>query len=102
MPYKSLSEHIKSQNDKKLKEEKISQAVDTYRVEQAKSESQKGAHTIAKEYGVEKAYKTIINRYNNGWSIRKAHEEQQKLTASEEAVLVDFLMQSADHGFPQS
>jgi hypothetical protein len=29
-------------------------------------------HTIAKEYGVEKAYKTIINRYNDGWSIQEA------------------------------
>ena len=65
MPYEALSEHVKSQNDKKLKEEKILQAVEAYRVKQAKSEPQKGAHTIAKEYGVEKAYKTIINRYND-------------------------------------
>jgi hypothetical protein len=102
MPYKALSERVKSQNDSKLKEERISRAVEAYRVEQAKPEPRKGARTIAKEYGVEKAYRTIINRYNDGRSIREAHEEQQKLTASEEAVLVDFLMQSADHGFPQS
>jgi hypothetical protein len=31
-----------------------------------------------------------------------AHEQQQRLTAPEEAVLVDFLTQSADRGFPQS
>ena len=45
MPYKALSERIKSQNDSKLKEEKISQAIETYRVEQAKPELQKGMHT---------------------------------------------------------
>ena len=102
MPYKALSKRVKRQDDSKLKEEKILQAVEAYRVEQTKPEPRKGARTIAKEYGVEKAYKTIINRYNDRRSIREAHEEQQKLTASEEAVLVDFLMQSADCGFPQS
>ena len=81
MPYKALSERVKRQDDSKLKEEKILQAVEAYRVEQTKPEPQKGARTIAKEYGVEKAYKTIINRYNDGRSIREAHEEQQKLTA---------------------
>ena len=35
-------------------------------------------------------------------STMEAHEDQQKLTAAEEAVLVDFLMQSTDCGFPQS
>ena len=60
--------------------------------EENKPEPRKGARTIAKEHGIEKAYKTIINRYNDGRSMREAHEEQQKLTASEEAVLVDFLM----------
>ena len=57
---------------------------------------------IAKEHGIEKSYKTIINRYNDGRSTQEAHEDQQKLTAAEEAVLVDFLEQSADRRFPQS
>ena len=69
MPYKALSKHVKRQDDSKLKEEKILQAVEAYRVEQTKLEPQKGVCTIAKEYGIEKAYKTIINRYNDGWSI---------------------------------
>ena len=69
MPYKALSKHVKRQDDSKLKEEKILQAVEAYRVEQTKPEPQKGVCTIAKEYGIEKAYKTIINRYNDGWSI---------------------------------
>ena len=102
MPYKALSECVKCQKRSKLKEEKISQAVEAYRAEQAKPKPQKGVCTIAKAHGIENSYKTIINRYNNGRSIQEAHEEQQKLTAAEEAILVDFLMQSADHGFPQS
>jgi hypothetical protein len=65
MPYKAISKRVKSQNDNKLKEEKIKQAVEAHTVEQAKPEPQKGARAIAKEYGVEKAYKTIINRYND-------------------------------------
>ena len=62
----------------------------------------KGVHTIAKEHGIENHYKTILNRYNNMCSTTEAHEDQHKLTAAGEAVLVDFLEQCADHGFPQS
>lgn len=75
-------------------------AVDAYKAEQAKPCPQKGVRAIAKEHGIEKCYKTIINRYNNMRSTAEAHEDQQNLTAAEEAVLVDFLMQSADRGFP--
>lgn len=77
-------------------------AVDAYKAEQAKPRPHKGVRAIAKKHGIEKCYKTIINRYNNMWSTTEAHEDQQNLTAAEEAVLVDFLMQSADRGFPQS
>ena len=38
MPYKALSERVKCQKQSKLKEEKISQAVEAYRAEQAKPE----------------------------------------------------------------
>ena len=102
MPYKALSERVKSQKQSKLKEAQISRAVEDYRAEQSKPEPRKGVRVIAKEHGIEKLYKTIINRYNNGRSNQEAHEDQQKLTAAEEAVLVDFLEQSADRGFPQS
>jgi hypothetical protein len=102
MAKKALSERVKSQKQSKLKEKKILEAVEAYRAEQAKPGTQKGVRAIAKEHGIEKCYKTIINRYNNMRSTAEAHEDQQKLTAAEEAVLVDFLMQSADRGFPQS
>jgi hypothetical protein len=98
MANKALSEHVKSQKQSKLKEKMILGAVEAYRIEQAKLGTQKGVCTIAKEHGIEKCYKTIINRYNN----TEAHKDQQKLMAAEEAVLADFLMQSTDCGFPQS
>ena len=101
MPYKTLSEHVKNQKQSRLKEMQILQAVEDYRAELSKPDQQKGAHAIAKEHGMEKSYKTIINRYNNGRSVQKAHEDQQKLTVAEEAVLIDFFQQSADRGFPQ-
>src|SRR5882762_2717363 len=102
MARKALSERVKSQKQSTIKEEKILQAVEAYRAELAKSGRQKGVRTIAKEHGIENRYKTILNRYNNMRSTTEAHEDQQRLTAAEEAVLVDFLMQSVDRGFPQS
>jgi hypothetical protein len=102
MAKKALSERVKCQKQSKLKEKRILEAVEAYRAEQAKPGTRKRVCAIAKEHGIEKCYKTITNRYNNKRSTTEAHEDQQKLTAAEEAVLVDFLMQSADRGFPQS
>ena len=96
MPYEALSECVKCQKQSKLKEEKISQVVEAYRAEQAKPEPQKGVCAIAKAHGIENSYKTIINRYNNGRSIREAHKEQQKLTTFLspllQAPLIDLVM----------
>jgi hypothetical protein len=102
MPNKALSDRVKRQNKSQIKEEKMVEAVDAYRAEQAKPAPQKGAQTIAKEYGIENQWRTIVNRYEGGRSTQEAHEDQQKLTGAEEAVLVDFLNQSADRGFPQT
>ena len=49
----------------KKKEEKIQEAVDIYRYEQAKlPKLQKGVHVIASQFGIASQYKTIINCYN--------------------------------------
>ena len=58
--------------------------------------------TIAKEFGIESQWRTISNRYNGGQSIREGHKDLQKLTSPEETVLVNFLNESAAHGFPQT
>jgi len=65
MAKKPLSEHVKCQKQSRLQEIKIKQAVKAYRAELKKTGPQKGVHTSAKEHGIEKCYKTILNRYNN-------------------------------------
>ena len=103
MPSQALSDRVKAQNRSQLKEAKMREAVDAYRREQAvHPHLQKGARTIAKDLGIESQWRSIINRFNGGQSIQEAHEEQQKLTSPEEAVIVSFLQESADRGFPMS
>jgi hypothetical protein len=103
MPFKALSERVKAIKKAKLKDARMREAVDAYRHEQQKpAESRKGARTIAKEFGIENQWKTIVNRYNGGRSHKEAHEEKQKLTPAEEATLVGFIFESADWGFPQT
>ena len=101
MAKKALSERVKRQKQSHLKEEKLQKAIDVYREEQKLEPSQrKGARKIAKDFGVENRWQTIIYRYKGGRSTREVHEEQQKLTPAEEVVLVDFVKQSAECGFP--
>jgi hypothetical protein len=62
---------------------------------------QRGAQKIAEDFGIAKWWRTIINRYNGGQSMQEAHKAQQNLTPAEEGILIDFLNQSAEQGFPQ-
>jgi hypothetical protein len=64
--------------------------------------SRKGARTIAKEFGIENQWRTVINRYNGTQGVQEAHEKHQKLTPAEEATLVDFLEESGARRFPQT
>jgi hypothetical protein len=103
MAKKALSEHVKKSKQSQLKESKLQEAVDVYRREQSKpAHLQKGARTIAQEHGIPSQYKSITNRYNGGRSTAEAHKAQQKLKPSEELVLVNFLNESAERGFPQT
>jgi hypothetical protein len=103
MAYKALSERVKRQKQSRLKHAKMHDAVNAYRREQGKPiEERKGARKIAEEHGIKKQWRTIINQYNGGRSAQEAHEAQQKLTPSEEEVLVNFLNESANRGFPQT
>ena len=77
--------------------------VHAYQLEQDKAENlRRGARIIAKEFGIENQWRTIINRHNGGRSIQEGHEDLQKLTPAEETVLVNFLNKSAARGFPQT
>jgi hypothetical protein len=64
--------------------------------------SRKGACIIAQEFGIEKRWRTILNRANGGQSVQEAHESHQKLTPVEEITLANFLEESAIRGFPQT
>ncbi|GBE85902.1 DDE-domain-containing protein [Sparassis crispa] len=102
MAKKALPKRVKTLKRGHAKDVKMCEAVATYRQEQAKPEgSRRGARKIAEDLGIPNQWRTIINRANGGRSVQEAHEEQQKLTPAEEAVLVDFLLQSAERGFPQ-
>ena len=91
MPNKALSDHVKRQQQSRNKEETMAKAVEAYTAEQAKTSSQKGARTIVREYGIENQWRTIVNRYDGGRSIHDTHKDQQKLSGTEESILVDFL-----------
>jgi len=80
----------------------MAKAVEAYEAEQAKSSSQKGACTIAREHGIQNQWRTIVDRDDGGRSICDVHKDQQKLSSAEEATLVDFFHQSTVCGFPQT
>ena len=103
MANKALSERVKAQKRRIANEKKMRDAVHAYRLEQDKAENlRRGARIIAKEFGIENQWRTIINRHNGGRSIREGHEDLQKLIPAEETVLVNFLNESAARGFPQT
>ncbi len=103
MPYKALSERMKAQNRSRSKAAALHNAVSAYRLEQDKPKHlRKGARKIAEEHGISKQWRTMINHYQGMRTIKESHEVQQRLTPSKEVVLVDFLNQSADRGFPQT
>ena len=84
MPKKALSDRVKSLANGKVKNSKIRAAVDAYSREQEKPDSlsSKGAHEIAKDFGIPNQWRTIINRFKGGWSVQEAHQDHQKLTAA--------------------
>jgi len=62
MPNKALSERIKRARKASNKEVKLQEAINTYTCEQEKPPHlQKGADTVASEFGIESQYKTIRN-----------------------------------------
>lgn len=103
MPFKALSERVKALRKSKSKDAKLRKAVDAYSCEQQIPEcARRGARPIAKEFGIENQWRTIINRYNGHRSLQEVHEKQQNLTSGEESTLVNFLLESANQGFPQT
>ncbi|KAJ7242240.1 hypothetical protein C8J57DRAFT_972671, partial [Mycena rebaudengoi] len=53
---------------------------------------------IARTHGI--PYTTLNRHVNGGRSIREANSEKQKLTVAQEWSLVQFILESAERGFP--
>jgi hypothetical protein len=98
MPNKALSDCVKRQHQSQNKEETMAKAVEAYTAEQAKTSSQKGARTIAREYGIENQWRTIVNRYDGGRSIHDKAGHECGLPTSFMSQLVGKLMSIATRG----
>jgi hypothetical protein len=103
MARKALSDRVKAFNRSKVKEETLRKAVAAYQCELAKDmKDRKGSRDIAREFGIPGQYKTIQNRAKGSRSAADLHGDQQKLKPSEEDVLKNFILQSAERGFPMT
>ena len=84
-----------------MRDDSMQKAMDAYRQEKMQpSKTRKGLRTIAAEYNVN--YVTLSRQINGGRSISEFNALKQKLSKAEEQVLVQFIQESADCGFPMS
>lgn len=100
MVFHALSKNQQAIKKRRAENAKLQKAVDAYRQEQTKpdSEPRKGIRYFAKRFGVSKS---TLGRAIEGKLTRSAFSEsRQKLTPVQERVLVDFITESADRGFP--
>lgn len=99
MPRRALSDRQKKMKIRKAVQERLAKAVEAYRAELQKEPNlRKGLRTIAEFHGVD--HNTLARTVNNKRSIDEANASKQKLTVAEEGVLADFILKSADQGFP--
>ncbi|KJA13090.1 hypothetical protein HYPSUDRAFT_1081361 [Hypholoma sublateritium FD-334 SS-4] len=76
-------------------------AAEAYKKAKNSDLSKKSLRDIAYTFNVN--YSTLSRRvHNKGQSLLKSREKNLKITAAEEAILVEFILESADHGFPPS
>jgi hypothetical protein len=97
---RALSERVKRQKLRRRENTKLQDAIDEYKREQEQEGKKRGLRPIAAKHGVN--FKTFSNLVNGGRSIGTFNASKQKLTHSEERVLVDFILESADRGLPLS
>lgn len=94
MPGRALSEHVKKHKANKANELRLQQAAEEYRL------GRDSYRKVAARYpGVSSS---TLERYVNGkgQAMLKFNVTKQKLTPTEEGVLVDLLLESANRGFP--
>jgi len=99
MPGHALFNRQKKMKVRNAKKEKLAKAVEAYRGELLKEPKvRRGLRTIAEFHGVD--HNTLARAINGKRSIDNANAMKQKLTVAEESVLADFILKSADRGFP--
>jgi hypothetical protein len=99
MPGHALSDHQKKMKVRNTVKKKLAEAVEAYRAElQKEPKTRKGLCTIANLHEVN--HNTLAHAVNGKRSIDEANAMKQKLTVAEEHVLADFILKSADRGFP--
>ena len=100
MPFKPLSNRVKKHKANKANESRLHKAAEIY-LESAKSGPRKLSFREIEEMfpGVKKS---TLERYINGKgkSMLEFNATKQKLSQVEENTLVDFILESADRGFP--
>ena len=99
MPGRALSDRQKKMKIHKAVKERLAKAVEVYRMELLKEpQVWRGLRIIAKLHGVD--HNTLSHAVNNKRNIDEVNATKQKPTVAEEHILVDFILKSADHGFP--
>ena len=97
---RALSERVKTQIRRQAINAHYQAAINEYLCEQDKLVGTKkhGLHVIAEKHKVN--YRTLGRLVNGGQSISSFNASKKKLTDSEEHVLVDFILESADCACP--
>ena len=92
-------ERVKKQRISSAKEIRVETALlELRQQDHIPEESQRSLRDIANSHGVPKS--TLWRRSHGGQSIQNFNATKQKLTPEEEHVLVQFILESADRGFP--
>jgi hypothetical protein len=99
MPGRALSDCQKKMKVCQDVQGRLAKAVDAYRAELLKEPNvRRGLRTIAELHGLD--HNKLARAVNDKRSIDKANAQKQKVTVAKEHVLVDFILKSADCGFP--
>jgi len=96
---RALSESAKLRKKRSASDDRMAGALEAYRCEQAKPIGKKrGVRKIAIQHGV--SYSTLNRLSRGGVSQSTFNATKRKLSNAEEQVVVDWILQGADHGFP--
>jgi hypothetical protein len=100
---RARSERVKKQKLSHAKDERMNAAILEWERQRQDhgggvDDQQRSLRDIADSHGVSKS--TLARRVQGGQSIREFNATKQLLSTAEEAVLVQFIIESADRGFP--